>query len=186
MVKMNFSFIILIQALHKLYIHCKQSLNNKPYVEKGGFLVGVKVTKKKTVIFVDSIPAIHADCHPTFMVFKHDDWLFARNYITKKYYYLRTVNIFGWYHSHPGYGVFLSERDRFIVKNFFNKPYNLTLVVDPTKQDFGAFTFNNGYIERIPYSRIELCTKKYDVFSPLNAKLRITYFGSPISMRVKT
>jgi len=30
--------------------------------------------------------------------------------------------IVGWYHSHPGFGIFLSEYDLFIHRNFFTAP----------------------------------------------------------------
>lgn len=45
------------------------------------------------------------------------------------------LKIVGWYHSHPGFGVELSEMDRFIQKNFFSGPAQLALVLDPISGD---------------------------------------------------
>ncbi len=45
------------------------------------------------------------------------------------------LQIVGWYHSHPGFGVSLSEHDLFIQKNFFAAPGQIGLVVDPLGGD---------------------------------------------------
>lgn len=44
----------------------------------------------------------------------------------------------GWYHSHPGHGVFLSGQDMQIVRSIYNAEWHLALVVDP-KSDNAAF-----------------------------------------------
>jgi proteasome lid subunit RPN8/RPN11 len=46
--------------------------------------------------------------------------------------------IIGWYHTHPGHGVFLSGQDLFIQNNFFSKEYYFALVIE-TKKHEGAF-----------------------------------------------
>ena len=48
----------------------------------------------------------------------------------------------GWYHTHPGWSVFLSGMDLFICNNFFNRPLDVALVIDPCKQDRGWFQWN--------------------------------------------
>jgi hypothetical protein len=50
----------------------------------------------------------------------------------------------GWYHTHPGWGVFLSGPDSFICRNFFNRPLDLALVIDPCRQDRGFFQWTGG------------------------------------------
>jgi hypothetical protein len=77
------------------------------------------------------------------MVFTHDDWEYADRYIAMNEG-LSKANIYGWYHSHPGYGIFLSNRDRFIMQNFFNKPWNLSMVIDPVRRSFGLFSLSEG------------------------------------------
>lgn len=41
------------------------------------------------------------------------------------------LQIVGWYHSHPGFGVVLSEMDTFIHRNFFPSASQVALVTDP-------------------------------------------------------
>ena len=36
--------------------------------------------------------------------------------------------IVGWYHTHPGHGIFLSEMDMFIHQSFFNLPWQTAFV----------------------------------------------------------
>ncbi len=47
--------------------------------------------------------------------------------------------IVGWYHSHPGFGIFLSDYDLFIHENFFNAPHQLAWVYDPHSDEEGCF-----------------------------------------------
>src|SRR4029453_14212343 len=45
----------------------------------------------------------------------------------------------GWYHSHPGFGVFLSDYDVFIHKNFFTATHQIAWVFDPHSDSEGCF-----------------------------------------------
>jgi len=49
------------------------------------------------------------------------------------------LSIVGWYHSHPGFGVFLSEYDIFIHKNFFSGAHQIAWVFDPHSDEEGCF-----------------------------------------------
>ena len=57
--------------------------------------------------------------------------------------------IVGWYHSHPGFGIFLSEHDTFIHKNFFSSPGQIAWVFDPHSDEEGCFVWVDGRIERL-------------------------------------
>ncbi|HSM85150.1 MAG TPA: Mov34/MPN/PAD-1 family protein [Candidatus Limnocylindrales bacterium] len=57
--------------------------------------------------------------------------------------------IVGWYHSHPGFGVFLSEHDLFIQENFFSSPQQVAWVYDPHTGEEGCFGWVNGKIEKL-------------------------------------
>jgi proteasome lid subunit RPN8/RPN11 len=50
-----------------------------------------------------------------------------------------SLRILGWYHSHPGFGVFLSSMDLFIHNHFFSEPWHLALVIDPRRRHAGFF-----------------------------------------------
>jgi proteasome lid subunit RPN8/RPN11 len=57
--------------------------------------------------------------------------------------------IVGWYHSHPGFGVFLSEYDLFIHRNFFSNPGQIAWVYDPHSDEEGCFIWVGGEIARV-------------------------------------
>ena len=54
--------------------------------------------------------------------------------------------IVGWYHTHPGLRVFLSEQDRFIHRHFFTEAFQLALVVDPARSEWGVFRWEGEEI----------------------------------------
>lgn len=45
----------------------------------------------------------------------------------------------GWYHSHPGHGIFLSSQDMVIVRSIYNLSWHIALVVDPIRKKLGFF-----------------------------------------------
>ena len=57
--------------------------------------------------------------------------------------------IVGWYHSHPGFGVFLSEHDLFIQQNFFSSPGQVAWVYDPHTDEEGCFGWVAGKVKRL-------------------------------------
>src|SRR6266849_3260350 len=57
--------------------------------------------------------------------------------------------IVGWYHSHPGFGVFLSDHDTFIHKNFFSSMLQVAWVYDPHSDEEGCFGWAGERIERL-------------------------------------
>jgi len=53
--------------------------------------------------------------------------------------------IVGWYHSHPGHGLFLSQTDLDTHMRFYQfSPYAVSLVADPKSQEFGLWIYENG------------------------------------------
>jgi proteasome lid subunit RPN8/RPN11 len=67
-----------------------------------------------------------------------------------------SLSIVGWYHSHPGFGIFLSDYDLFIHENFFNAPHQLAWVFDPHSDEEGCFGWIGkkvGPIEQIAVVR---------------------------------
>jgi proteasome lid subunit RPN8/RPN11 len=58
-----------------------------------------------------------------------------------------SFQVVGWYHSHPGFGIFLSSSDEFIQRSFFsNRLWYIALVVDPIAEDWGAFAWEKNII----------------------------------------
>jgi len=81
------------------------------------------------------------------VTFTQDTWEHIYAVKDKKYPNERIV---GWYHSHPGFGIFLSEHDTFIHKNFFSSPGQIAWVYDPHSDEEGCFGWVDGQIERLP------------------------------------
>src|SRR5439155_8505997 len=59
--------------------------------------------------------------------------------------------ILGWYHTHPGFGIFLSDMDLFIQNNFFNEPWQIAYVYDPKSGEDGVFVWREGRATRDTY-----------------------------------
>lgn len=63
-------------------------------------------------------------------------------------------NIVGWYHSHPGIGVFMSATDLRTQALYFNAPWQIAVVIDPISRETGIFHGPDG--ERVLSERIRM------------------------------
>lgn len=118
-----------------------------PEQEVGGVLIG-RVYEEDGQYLVDVeniLEAQHTIAGLTFLTFTDETWL---DLLHRRHTYTDSL-VTGWYHSHPGFGIFLSMSDQFIHHNFFSgNPWYLALVVDPSSDDWGVFTWENGEIRR--------------------------------------
>jgi len=66
--------------------------------------------------------------------------------------------IVGWYHSHPGHGLFLSQTDLQTHMGFYQfSPYALSLVAEPSTSEFGIWIYENGVgVVQLPISYIHI------------------------------
>lgn len=80
------------------------------------------------------------------VTFTQDTWEHIYQIKDEKYPNDRIV---GWYHSHPGFGVFLSDHDLFIHEHFFSSPQQIAWVYDPHNDEEGCFGWHDGKIEKI-------------------------------------
>ena len=48
--------------------------------------------------------------------------------------------IVGWYHTHPGHGIFLSRTDLRTQESYFAAPWQIAVVIDPISRQLGVFT----------------------------------------------
>lgn len=114
--------------------------------ELGGVMLGdVCVTSAgHKFIFIDNlIIAKHSNSSLSRLTFTHDTWDYINDIREKKY---PDRKILGWFHSHPGHTVFLSNYDMFIQENFFNMEYMIAYVFDPTIKERGFFYWKEGKI----------------------------------------
>lgn len=75
------------------------------------------------------------------VTFTHETWAKINSQMDTTYLGLSIV---GWYHTHPDFGVFLSDRDRFIQEHFFSGPGQVAYVVDPIRKSEGVFVWRDG------------------------------------------
>lgn len=101
---------------------------------------------KTHVIISDYIEAKYTDASASTLTFTHETW----DYVHKEHERLHpTKKIIGWQHTHPNYGIFLSNYDMFIQENFFNMPFQVAYVIDPIQNIRGFFQWKNGKIEKL-------------------------------------
>ena len=93
----------------------------------------------------DCIRGDRADNKATQVTFKAETWNHIHEVMEREHPHQKIV---GWYHTHPGFGIFLSGMDLFIQHNFFNLPWQVAFVYDPVGRDEGAFVWRNGKPER--------------------------------------
>ena len=113
--------------------------------ETGSFLVGDYVQKDGATcaIVTGFIDARYTDASSASLTFTHKTWSYVSEQLEQRFPGLR---ILGWHHTHPNYGVFLSEYDLFIQENFFNLPYQVAYVVDPVRSHTGFFAWKQGRV----------------------------------------
>ena len=117
--------------------------------ECGGVMIGQKLEGEAgPLVLVEAVIAgMYTDQQRGSVTFTHETWEQINEEKDQKYPGLRIV---GWYHTHPGFGIFLSEYDKFIQRNFFNLPWNVAFVLDPRSGETGAFGWQEDQIVRLP------------------------------------
>ena len=116
--------------------------------EVGSILLGEYVDKKdkRIVIISDYIEAKYTDASASTLTFTHETWDYVHKEREKSY---PDKVIVGWQHTHPGYGIFLSNYDIFIQENFFNLPWQIAYVVDPIAGTRGFFEWKNNKVSKM-------------------------------------
>lgn len=108
-------------------------------LELGGILLGRRGEKADgtpLVIICDSLRARHYHATRGSFKFTHETWA---DLDRRRAELPEATEVVGWYHTHPGWGVFLSDLDVFICDHFFARPDDVALVIDPTSGDTGLF-----------------------------------------------
>lgn len=116
--------------------------------ERGTFLLGnyYEEMGKTHVIISNYIEAKYTDASAATLTFTHETWEYVHKEHDENY---PDTKIVGWQHTHPGYGIFLSNYDTFIQENFFNLPFQVAYVIDPVQDIRGFFQWKNGKIEKL-------------------------------------
>jgi proteasome lid subunit RPN8/RPN11/F0F1-type ATP synthase membrane subunit b/b' len=144
----KFRICISSEAHDTVWDHARESVTSarkegNQIVEVGGILLG-EVYRDKDGPFLEVSAAIvgeHTKNQGAQMTFTTETWAHVNRVKDERYPDARVV---GWYHTHPRFGIFLSEMDRFIHKSHFPQPWTTALVVDPVQDVEGFFVWSSG------------------------------------------
>ncbi len=136
-----------IYISQQVYKEICKFTQNKTTNESGGMLVGTVIEQfdKTNIVISGFVEAKYAEGTPTTLKFTHETWDYVHKEIEKKH---SEKKIVGWIHTHPDFGIFLSEYDKFIQQNFFSEDYQIAYVVDPIQNIEGFYFWINGNIEK--------------------------------------
>lgn len=136
-----------IYIAQNVYKEIHRFTKDKTENESGGVLVGniVEEFGKQNIIIRGFIEAKYCEGTPTTLKFTHESWDYIHKEIDKRF---PKYKIVGWIHTHPDFGIFLSEYDKFIQQNFFNDENQVAYVVDPIQKIEGFYFWINGKIEK--------------------------------------
>jgi proteasome lid subunit RPN8/RPN11 len=141
-VKVKVPPVVVMEAevARKIRQHARSSMK----AEVCGVLIG-SIDDNRTLIeaCIAGINAAQGGAHVTFT---QDTWEHIYKIKDQQY---PDEKIVGWYHSHPGFGVFLSEHDLFIHENFFSSPQQVAWVYDPHTDEEGCFGWVGGKTEKL-------------------------------------
>jgi proteasome lid subunit RPN8/RPN11 len=141
-----FQVIFRQSALNRVHAHGDSSLR----AEVCGVLVGdVYQDELGVFLLVEHVIEGKSSTSSAGQVtFTADTWQHIQLEMDKRFPDLRIV---GWYHTHPGHGVFLSEMDIFLHESFFGLPWQAALVYDPRNGEEGVFSAAQGQAHRLEF-----------------------------------
>lgn len=122
------------------------------HYELGGVLVGRvgKTTRRLFLEIKNYVPATKGISRRASFEFTNEAQQEIHDAVQERFQSLRII---GWFHTHPGYGVFLSSADQFIDQHYFNETFHIAIVVDPTKDpaEIGVFVWDSDHVRiRVP------------------------------------
>ncbi len=128
-------------ALRAMQAHALSSLDR----EVAGVMVGQRPEKQPdgryVVHVIDTIVAKHTVMHGASVTYTPESWRYMNDTLWERYPDESAVMV-GWYHTHPGFGIFLSGMDLFIHQNFFTQIWHVAYVLDPRARSSGFFCWN--------------------------------------------
>jgi proteasome lid subunit RPN8/RPN11 len=120
-----------------------------PQTEVCGVLIGHDSSDLvRIVACIEGQNTAQGDAHVTFT---QETWAQIFTVKDKQYPGHRIV---GWYHSHPGFGIFLSGPDTFLHTSYFSAAGQVAWVYDPRSDEEGCFGWRNGAVTRLTEIRL--------------------------------
>jgi proteasome lid subunit RPN8/RPN11 len=119
-------------------------------VELGGILLGHECVDEESgqpfVWITKSLEAKHFENTQSSFTYTHDSWEEITRERDQRF---PDLDIVGWYHTHPDFGVFLSSHDQFIHRHFFGQPLQVAYVIDPIRQIRGFFQWRDDSLDQL-------------------------------------
>jgi proteasome lid subunit RPN8/RPN11 len=131
-----FPVFIAQSAHHRLVEHAASDLGS----EVGGILVGDwsidTAGLQQFIVIETALPARFTRQGSVYLTFTQDSLVDLHAHMDEHY---PDKQIVGWYHTHPGMGVFLSSYDAWLHRHFFPEPWQVALVIDPISSTAAFF-----------------------------------------------
>ena len=122
----------------KAYAEILAHAKDEPDYEICGVLIG-KLKQDKHGLWLHlqhTIRGEGANQKGAQVTFTHEAWNHINKVWDKEF---PQLGIVGWYHTHPGFDIFLSDMDKFIHNSYFDNPNQVAYVYDPHQGTEGFF-----------------------------------------------
>jgi proteasome lid subunit RPN8/RPN11 len=166
------------------------------HAEVCGVLVGEVLWDSWPFLYIEAcIEGKGASDNVASVTFTSETWDYIHEELSSKY---PDRKIVGWYHTHPGFGIFLSDMDMFINRNFFNFPWQTAYVYDPQAEQSGFFIWKDSLMKptiaevledkliiplipaQIPEVKTDIVNEKISPAIDINKKMRRETFNNTI------
>ncbi len=143
----------------RVHQEIEQFAEEDRHTECGGLLLGnVSAEAGARVIHIEAaVPAQGAVGSKTSLKITLEAWEGILGVRDTEYDDLRVL---GWFHTHAGWGVFMSDPDVFFHRHFFRHPNMVAYVLDSTSARDGFFYWHEGKISMCPSYGVVGTTKE--------------------------
>lgn len=136
-------------ALEAIYAHGQENRE----IEICGVLVGggyrtAESDGRPYLYVAGAIRGEHAGSQVAQVTFTAETWQHIHTTMDRDW---PEERIIGWYHTHPNFGIFLSEMDLFIHTSFFGAGDQLAFVYDAIREEEGLFAWRKGAAEKTSF-----------------------------------
>jgi proteasome lid subunit RPN8/RPN11 len=108
--------------------------------EHGGVFIGEPFLDQESgrpvILIHAAIPAMESSGSGSHLEFTPEAWEYIAGILTDSF---PDMVVVGWFHSHPGLGVFFSETDRSTQMAFFSNDWSVAAVLDPIQDRIAWF-----------------------------------------------
>ncbi len=141
--------------IERIMAHARRKTEHECF----GLLMGnVFVDDSKSVTWIylqDAIEASQVDADTTTVEVSREEFMRINDEVDRiREQTNDDVRKIGWYHSHPNYGIFMSNTDRLNQKRYYHQEWQLALVVDPIRSTLGFF--RGASSNRCPHRVVEI------------------------------